>query len=185
MGDWFQDPPWIPESGILNSIVIQPALCIQGGSAFWDLSNHWSCSTYCVYWKYSKYNWTIQFTLALFIGQLLKWKSLSCVWLFATLLDYTVHWFLQARILEGVAIPFSMGESNPGLPHGRWILYQLSSCIFECLCLVLCSFVTYAGWCFHYYIQDTEQSYFHKNPSHYPFIPCSHTLRPSLASGKT
>ena len=40
VGDWFQDPPWIPESGILNSIVSQPALCIQGGSAFSDLSNH-------------------------------------------------------------------------------------------------------------------------------------------------
>ena len=42
---------------------------------------------------------------------------------------------LQARILEWVAVPFSRGssqprnwtqESNPGLPHGRWILYQLS-----------------------------------------------------------
>ena len=45
--------------------------------------------------------------------------------------DYTVHGILQARILEGVAIPFSRGiiptqGSNPGLPHYRWILYQLS-----------------------------------------------------------
>ena len=45
--------------------------------------------------------------------------------------DYTVHEILQARILEWVAIPFSKGifptqGSNPGLPHCRWIPYQLS-----------------------------------------------------------
>ena len=42
-----------------------------------------------------------------------------------------VHGILQARILEWVAVPFSRGSSqtkgsNPGLPHCRWILYQLS-----------------------------------------------------------
>ena len=45
-------------------------------------------------------------------------------------MDYTVHEILQARILEWVAIPFSRGSStqgsNPGLPHCRRILYQLS-----------------------------------------------------------
>ena len=49
-------------------------------------------------------------------------------------MDYTVHGILQARKLEWVAIPFSKGSSqpreslgsNPGLPHCRWILYQLS-----------------------------------------------------------
>ena len=44
-------------------------------------------------------------------------------------IDYTVHWILQARILEWVAFPFSRGSSqglNPGLPHCRQILYQLS-----------------------------------------------------------
>ena len=46
-------------------------------------------------------------------------------------IDYTVHGILQARILEWVAFPFSRGsfptqESSPGLPHGRWNLYQLS-----------------------------------------------------------
>ena len=40
-------------------------------------------------------------------------------------MDYTVHGILQARILEWVAFPFSRG-SNPGLPHCRQILYQLS-----------------------------------------------------------
>ena len=57
------------------------------------------------------------------------WKSLSCVWLFA--IPWTVHGILQARILEWVAFPFSRGTfptqgSNPGLPHRRQILYQLS-----------------------------------------------------------
>ena len=50
-------------------------------------------------------------------------------------MDYTVHGILQARILEWVAFPFSRGSSqhrdqtqgsNPGLPHCRQILYQLS-----------------------------------------------------------
>ena len=42
-----------------------------------------------------------------------KWKSLSCVWLFGTPMDYTVHEILQARILEWVAFPFSRGPSQP------------------------------------------------------------------------
>ena len=47
------------------------------------------------------------------------------------LMDYTVHGVLQARILEQVTFPFSGGifptqGSNPGLPHCRRILYQLS-----------------------------------------------------------
>jgi len=44
-------------------------------------------------------------------------------------MDYTVHGTLQAKILEWVAFPFSTGSmqgSNPGLPHCRRILYQLS-----------------------------------------------------------
>ena len=39
-----------------------------------------------------------------------KWKSLSRVWLFATL--WTVYGILQARILELVAFPFSRGSSQ-------------------------------------------------------------------------
>ena len=43
---------------------------------------------------------------------------------------YTDHGILQARILEWVAFPFSRGFPtqglNPGLPHFRQILYQLS-----------------------------------------------------------
>ena len=46
-------------------------------------------------------------------------------------MDYTVRGILQARILEWIAFPFSRGssqprDSNPGLPHRRQILYQLS-----------------------------------------------------------
>ena len=46
------------------------------------------------------------------------WKSesespLVIVRLFATLVDYTVHGILQARILEWVAFPFSRGSSQP------------------------------------------------------------------------
>ena len=45
--------------------------------------------------------------------------------------DYVVHGILQARILEWVAFPFSRGifptqGLNPGLPHCRRILYQMS-----------------------------------------------------------
>ena len=45
--------------------------------------------------------------------------------------DCTVHGILQARILEWIAFPFSRGIFptqgwNPGLPHCRRILYQLS-----------------------------------------------------------
>ena len=48
----------------------------------------------------------------------------------------TVHGILQARVLEWVAFPFSRESLlqvifptqglNPGLPHCRWILYQLN-----------------------------------------------------------
>ena len=46
-------------------------------------------------------------------------------------MDYTICGILQARILEWVAIPFSRGIFptqgwNLGLPHYKWILYQLS-----------------------------------------------------------
>ena len=46
-------------------------------------------------------------------------------------MDCTVHIFLQARILKWVAFPFSRGifptqGLKLGIPHCRWILYQLS-----------------------------------------------------------
>ena len=42
-----------------------------------------------------------------------KWKSLSCVRLFATPCTIQVHGILQARILEWVAFPFSRASSQP------------------------------------------------------------------------
>ena len=45
-----------------------------------------------------------------------EWKSLSRVWLFATLcnpMNYTVQGILQARILEWVAFPCAKGSSEP------------------------------------------------------------------------
>ena len=51
----------------------------------------------------------------LVLPEMVKWKSLRCVQLFAcNLMDYTVHGILQARILEWVAFPFSRGSSRPG-----------------------------------------------------------------------
>ena len=46
-------------------------------------------------------------------------------------MDYTVHGIFQARILDWIAFPFSRRifptrGLNPGLPHSRQILYQLS-----------------------------------------------------------
>ena len=46
-------------------------------------------------------------------------------------MDYKVQRIVQARRLEWAAFPLSRGSSqpqglNPGLPHCRWILYQLS-----------------------------------------------------------
>ena len=46
-------------------------------------------------------------------------------------MDYTLHGILQARILKWVAFPFSRGifptqGLKLGIPHCRWILYQLS-----------------------------------------------------------
>ena len=60
-----------------------------------------------------------------------KWKSLSCVQLLVT--PWTIqsmefsrpeYWsYTVLSLLQGI---FSTQESNPGLPHCRWILYQLS-----------------------------------------------------------
>ena len=59
-----------------------------------------------------------------------KWKSLSCVWLFVT--PWTIQSMESSRpdtgmgslsLLQGI---FPSQGSNPGLLHCRWILYQLS-----------------------------------------------------------
>ena len=81
-----------------------------------------------------RHNWAT-FTFIHEIKMLAPWKkwvkvSQSCLTLCHPM-NYTVRGILQARILEWVAFPFSTGifptqESNPGLQHCRWILYQLS-----------------------------------------------------------
>ena len=57
-----------------------------------------------------------------------KWKSLSLVRLFATPWTKQVHGILQARTLKcrNPSLFLPTQESNPGLPHCRWIPYQLS-----------------------------------------------------------
>ena len=66
----------------------------------------------------------------------LKPSMLSHVWLFVTPWlvppGSSVHEILQARILEGVAVPFSRGSSWPRdwtlvSCIGRWILYHLAT----------------------------------------------------------
>ena len=57
----------------------------------------------------------------------------------------SVHGILQARILERVAVPFSMGCSQPRdqtrFPYiGRWILYRVTT--ISCLCPYVPSLVT-------------------------------------------
>ena len=64
-------------------------------------------------------------------------------------MDYTVHWILEARILEWVAVPFSRGSSQPrdrtqvlyqliryqlnhkGSPHKGWTSRITSACLFK------------------------------------------------------
>ena len=73
--------------------------------------------------------WTLAFLMwAIFFFSESSSLSLKCLTLFDSM-DYTVHGILQARILEWVAVPFSRGFCqlrDPGLPHYRQILCQLS-----------------------------------------------------------
>ena len=60
-----------------------------------------------------------------------KWSEVKVTQLCPTLCnptDNTAHGVLQARILEPCPSPgvFLTQGSHPGLPHCRWILYQLS-----------------------------------------------------------
>ena len=74
-------------------------------------------------------------------------------------MNYTVHGILQTRILEWVAFCFSRGssgvgslslpqqvsqtqESNWGLLHCRWVLYQLSyqGSVIKIVHFILCDF---------------------------------------------
>ena len=53
-----------------------------------------------------------------------KWKSFNST--HCNPVDYIVHGILQARILSLLQVIFPAQRSNPGLPHRRHILYQLS-----------------------------------------------------------
>ena len=53
------------------------------------------------------------FSYTFLCDAVILWKSFSCVQLFATPMDYTVHRKLQTRILEWVAFPFSRRSSQP------------------------------------------------------------------------
>ena len=95
------------------------------------------------------------------------WKLLSCVQLFHRL--YSLWNFLgqntRKRILSLLQGIFPTQGSNPGLPHCRWILYQLSyegspsNChilyidMYACLCMYLnvCVYV-----CIFLHIQKWE-----------------------------
>ena len=74
-----------------------------------------------------KYSSTSSFWQPDMIFLILKWKSLSCVRLFVT--PWTGNspgrntGVGSISLLQGT---FPTQESNPGLPHCRWILYQLS-----------------------------------------------------------
>ena len=63
---------------------------------------------------------------------ILKWKWKQPCPTPCDPMDYTVHGSSPGQNTGVVAFPFSRGifptqESNQGLPHCRWILYQLSS----------------------------------------------------------
>ena len=55
---------------------------------------------------------------------MVKWKSFSCIWLFATRNSPGQNTAVgNCSLLQGI---FPTQGSNPGLPHCRWILYQVS-----------------------------------------------------------
>ena len=100
---------------------------------FWHTLEHgWTLKTLCwvTYWIRSD-----QISHSVMSDWIVKWKSLSCVWLLAT--PWTVAHqaplsmeILQARILEWVAISFSRGSSwlrdRTQVLHCRQILYCLN-----------------------------------------------------------
>ena len=78
----------------------------------------WKCSSHVRYMWHCRVEKILVFFLNLGrwrgLKWLTEWKSFSHIWLFATqFMDNTVHWILQARILEWVAFPFSRGSSQP------------------------------------------------------------------------
>ena len=64
---------------------------------------------------YIQYYLSYRYIISKRYTSFMKWSEVkvSCVWLFAIAMNYTVHGILQARILEWVALPFSSGSSQP------------------------------------------------------------------------
>ena len=88
---------------------------------YWTLT--WVISQY--FSKFCKKNWVpYKFypKLAYIIPLKVMWKSLSCVQLFANSPGQNTG-LGSHFLLQGI---FPTQGSNPGLPHCRWILYQLS-----------------------------------------------------------
>ena len=95
---------------------------------------NWSCTMFEVCWyksvgpSFQQPLFPLYYFFKLFI---LSWKLLSHVWLFATPWTTYSPWNSPGQntgagslsLLQGI---FPTQESNPGLPHCSWILYQLS-----------------------------------------------------------
>ena len=91
---------------------------------------------------------------------------------------YTVHGILQARILEWVAFSFSRQffptqGSNPGLPHCKWVLYQLSHKGTPCACVLLLNFCSSMQYHILRYVLFSRQ----KNWKYYTSMPLQHPDR--------
>ena len=102
--------------------------------------------------------------LYIYIWSEVKWKSLSCVYLFAT--PWTVHGDspgqntrMGSHFLLQVIFPTQ--GSNPVLPHRRWILYMLNHkgspyvcvCVCVCVCmynLIICISYSYSLWQYNF-----------------------------------
>ena len=93
------------------------------------------------------------------VEEIFQFSSVSYEWVKVTQLcptlcdpmDCTVHGILQATILEEVDFPLSRGSSptqglNPGLPHCRQILYQLSHQGSPLVVIRLTYFITNLRW---------------------------------------
>ena len=72
----------------------------------------------------------VTWSICLGLGSRSRWQSEKSCLTLCDPMDYTVHGILQDRILEWVVFSLLQGVpnlgSNPGLPHCRRILYQLS-----------------------------------------------------------
>ena len=123
-----------------------------------QIFNSWSWENHFKIWnlRFLRFLWVVTFCKSnpeLRCFKLLSYPvqvAQSCPTL-CNPIDHTVQGILQARILEWVAFPFSLLQGvfpnqrlNPGLPHCRQILYQLShkeslflNQAFICLCFFL------------------------------------------------